>query len=153
MPVKLKPRNRTPYTSAHPRPAPTSHTHTPSLGPCRCRRTLWGVDNGADDLNRSDVGGDVHNDNPGEELNRLDRGGGFYGYPYCWSEFALPAQHARGPTTQWVWPESSDGRNFMTTHSDEWCRNTTHVIPPVMVMQAHTVSLGITFFGTRQAWL
>ena len=109
--------------------------------------TLWGVENGADNLRRDDVGGDVHNDNPGEELNRLDRGGGFYGYPYCWSEFALPAQHARGATTQWVWP------SFGATHSDEWCRDTAHVIPPAMVMQAHTAPLGITFFGARQAWL
>ena len=34
--------------------------------------TLWGVENGADRLFRDDLGGDVHNDNPGEELNRLD---------------------------------------------------------------------------------
>ena len=110
--------------------------------------TLWGVENGADRLVRNDVGGDVHNDNPGEELNRLDGPAGrFYGYPYCWSEYALPAQHARGRTSQWVWP------SFGATHSDEWCRDTALVTPPAMVMQAHTAPLGISFFGTRQAGL
>ena len=32
---------------------------------------LWGVDNGADDLFRSDLGGDIHNDNPADEFNLL----------------------------------------------------------------------------------
>ena len=110
--------------------------------------TLWGVENGADSLVRDDVGGDVHSDNPGEELNRLDGPAGrFYGYPYCWSEYALPAQHARGPTSQWVWP------SFGATHSDEWCRDVSLVTPPAMVMQAHTAPLGISFFGTRHAEL
>ena len=27
---------------------------------------LWGVENGADNLNREDLGGDIHNDNPAE---------------------------------------------------------------------------------------
>lgn len=40
--------------------------------------TLWGVENGADNLVRDDMG-DVHNDNPGEELNKLDASGAFYG--------------------------------------------------------------------------
>jgi hypothetical protein len=31
---------------------------------------LWGVENGADDLYRADLGGDIHNDNPGEEIVR-----------------------------------------------------------------------------------
>ena len=31
---------------------------------------LWGVENGADKLFRSDLGGDIHNNNPSEELNR-----------------------------------------------------------------------------------
>ena len=32
---------------------------------------LWGVENGADNLYRQDLGGDIHNDNPSEELNRF----------------------------------------------------------------------------------
>ena len=31
----------------------------------------WGVENGADNLFRSDLGGDIHNDNPAEELHRF----------------------------------------------------------------------------------
>lgn len=30
---------------------------------------LWGVENGVDDLTRADLGGDIHNENPGEEIN------------------------------------------------------------------------------------
>lgn len=32
---------------------------------------LWGVENSADMLVRSDLGGDIHNQNPAEELNRF----------------------------------------------------------------------------------
>ena len=48
---------------------------------------LFGVENGADNLNRADLGGDIHNDNPGEELNRfpIDNLGKHYGYPFCWT--------------------------------------------------------------------
>ena len=34
---------------------------------------LWGVDNGADNLVRPDLGGDIHMDNPADELNLLLR--------------------------------------------------------------------------------
>ena len=102
---------------------------------------LWGVENGADNLNRADVGGDVHNDNPGEELNRLASPGAYYGYPRCWSEFRLPSQHARGERTQWAWP------SFLPDTTDQWCRDEANVVPPALVMQAHTAPLGITFFG------
>ena len=45
------------------------------------------IENGADNLNRADLGGDIHNDNPGEELNRfpIDNLGKHYGYPFCWT--------------------------------------------------------------------
>jgi hypothetical protein len=29
---------------------------------------LWGVENGVDNLARSDLGGDIHENNPGEEM-------------------------------------------------------------------------------------
>ena len=43
---------------------------------------LWGVENSADNLMRSDLGGDIHNDNPAEELNRfpIDQSGLNFGY-------------------------------------------------------------------------
>ena len=46
---------------------------------------LWGVENGADNLNRADIGGDIHNDNPAEELNSFPEAnfGKFYGSHHC----------------------------------------------------------------------
>ena len=56
-------------------------------------------------------------------VNRFDAPGRFYGYPYCWSEYSLPAGVGLGPGTQWVQPEfQGDG-----THSDAWCRDPAHV--------------------------
>jgi glucose/arabinose dehydrogenase len=104
---------------------------------------VWGVENGVDDLSRADLGGDIHTDNPGEELNLFAEPGHFYGYPYCWSEFLLPAGVGLGPGTQWVHPQFlGDG-----THTDLWCRNTANVIPPVLVMQAHSAPLDIKFYS------
>jgi glucose/arabinose dehydrogenase len=107
--------------------------------------TLWGVENGADNLYRADVGGDVHNENPGEELNRLDQPGKFYGYPRCWSEHTLPAKHAQGKRAQWAWP------SFMPATTDAWCRDPQNVVPPALVMPAHTAPLGLAFFGASEA--
>eukprot|EP00965_Chrysotila_dentata_P010796 350893-Pleurochrysis_carterae.AAC.1 len=109
--------------------------------------TLWGVENGADNLFRADLGGDITEENPGEELNRFpgpdaDGDADFYGYPYCWSEYQLPPDVGLGPRTQWAWP------SFIETYPDSWCRNTSNVKPPELVMQAHTAPLGIAFFGT-----
>jgi glucose/arabinose dehydrogenase len=103
---------------------------------------IWGVENGRDDLLRSDLGGDIHNDNPGEELNLFAQPGRFYGFPYCWSEFSLPAGLGAGPGTQWADP------GFMTdgTHTDAWCRNAANVVRPVLVMQAHSAPLDIKFY-------
>ena len=109
--------------------------------------TLWGVENGADNLVRADIGGDVHNDNPGEEVNRLDQPGKFYGYPNCWSEHTLAAPHGLGASTQWAWP------SFMPGTTDAWCRDPAKVVPPAMVMTAHTAPLGIAFFGATDAHL
>jgi len=103
---------------------------------------VWGVENGVDNLSRDDLGGDIHNDNPGEELNLFASPGAFYGYPYCWSEFVLPAQYAMGSGTQWAHP------NFMNdgTHTDAWCRDTNNVVAPVVSMQPHAAPLDIVFY-------
>lgn len=63
-----------------------------------------------------DLGGDIHQTNPGEELNLFDNDniGLFYGYPYCWSEFDVPT-YGLGPGTQWAMSE------FMPGKTDEWC--------------------------------
>jgi len=103
---------------------------------------LWGVENGRDNLNRADLGGDIHNDNPAEELNLFAEAGRFYGYPYCFSEFLLPSGVGMGPTTQWADPGfMNDG-----THSDAWCRDVNNVVPPMLAMPAHVAPLDIVFY-------
>lgn len=105
------------------------------------RGRIWGVENGRDELNRTDLGGDIHNDNPGEEVNLFAEPGKFYGYPYCWSEFLLAS--GMGAGTQWADPQfMNDG-----THTDTWCRTTTNVVAPVLVLQAHTAPLDIKFYA------
>jgi glucose/arabinose dehydrogenase len=100
------------------------------------------VENGRDNLARTDLGGDIHNDNPGEELNLFEAPGRFYGYPYCWTEFLLPSGVGLGTGTQWADPATqADG-----THTDAWCRNTTNVVPPVLSMQAHSAPLDLSFY-------
>jgi glucose/arabinose dehydrogenase len=99
---------------------------------------LWGVENGRDDLSRADLGGDIHDDNPGEELNLFLEPGAFYGYPYCWSEFVLPDDVGMGPGTQWADPSNQ--------RTDEWCRDPNNVVPPVLSMQAHAAPLDLFFY-------
>jgi len=106
---------------------------------------LWGVENGADNLQREDLGGDIHNDNPSEELNRFreDQAGQSWGYPYCWSEYCLPQESGgsgiKGANTQWAWS------SFLNTgYTDEWCRENTN--ESVMSMPAHSAPLGMTFY-------
>jgi glucose/arabinose dehydrogenase len=105
---------------------------------------LWGVENGCDNLNRPDLGGDIHNDNPSEEMNLFSTPGKFYGYPYCWSQFKLPNNSTpRG--TQWAHP------NFMNDgiHSDNWCDNTANVVKPKWNFQAHMAPIDIRFWTSK----
>jgi len=103
---------------------------------------LWGVENGSDDLNRSDLGGDIHQDNPAEELN-LFSAPGFYGYPYCWSEGTLPNPPGLGLGRQWSYLPGASGDG---THTDDWCRNPANVTPPVLGLQAHSAPLDLWFY-------
>jgi glucose/arabinose dehydrogenase len=106
---------------------------------------LWGVENGADNLQREDLGGDIHNDNPSEELNRFreDQAGQSWGYPYCWSEYCLPQENGgsgiKGANTRWAWPSFIDAG-----YTDEWCRENTN--ESAMSMPAHSAPLGMTFY-------
>ena len=85
------------------------------------------MENSADNLKRSDLGGDIHNENPAEELNDFpeEKAGQHWGYPYCWTEFSLPEQDGgMGAGTAWAWPSfMNDG-----THTDEWCRENTNPV-------------------------
>ena len=116
---------------------------------------LWGVENGADNLYRSDLGGDVHNDNPAEELNRFSESnaGRHWGYPYCWSEYCLSSSVGgmgiKGAGTIWAWPDFLNNTvmagNDSAVITDEWCR--TNTIPSVVAMPSHSAPLGITFYN------
>jgi len=101
---------------------------------------LWGVENGCDNLNRADLGGDIHINNPSEEVNLFDVPGRFYGYPYCWSEYTLPT-FGQGRGSQWLHPDfTGDG-----VHTDAWCKNPANVVKPEYNMLAHTAPLDIKF--------
>lgn len=102
---------------------------------------VWGVENGMDNLFDSELGGDIHNDNPGEELNLFTTPGAFYGYPYCWSEFLLDADAGMGPGTQWALES-----DLWDPVSDEWCQDPNNVVPPELVFPAHVAPLGIRFY-------
>jgi len=111
------------------------------------RGRLWGVENGVDNTQRSDWGGDIHNDNPCEELNLFSDVGKFYGYPYCWSEGGLPSPPGKGQKTQWV------DQKFLNTapYSDTWCQDTRNVVPPYACFPAHIAPLDIVFGNLTDA--
>lgn len=104
------------------------------------RGVLWGVENSGDNLNREDLGGDIHNGNPAEEMNQFNGPvGTFYGYPYCFSTYDLPGY---AKNTQFAWPSSmNDG-----VHNDTWCKNPNNNRPPAVAMPSHNAPLGITFY-------
>ena len=105
---------------------------------------LWGVENGRDNLNDADLGGDIHNDNPGEEINLVDgQGSKFYGYPSCFSEHTLSG--GKGQGTQWA-DESLSGDLRKT---DQFCSDPIQVHPPAYVMPAHWAPLGIIVYSGR----
>jgi glucose/arabinose dehydrogenase len=55
------------------------------------RGDLWGVENGADNLYRKDLGGDIHDENPAEELNHFPESmkGQHWGYPFWWGNVCV----------------------------------------------------------------
>lgn len=105
---------------------------------------LWGVENGRDNLSDADLGGDIHNDNPGEEINLIDgQGAKFYGYPSCFSEHTVSG--GGGVGKQWA-DESVSGTLRKT---DEFCSDPSQVHPPAFVMPAHWAPLGVIVYSGR----
>lgn len=102
---------------------------------------LYGVDNGADMINRPDLGGAIWPENPAEEMNKFNTPiGSFYGYPFCWSTYKLMDYP---PRMQFAWPSFyNDG-----TTTDEWCQDPNNVVPPVLSMPAHSAPLSIEFYN------
>ena len=90
------------------------------------------------------MGGDIHDDNPAEELNRFPEAsaGEHWGYPWCWTEFFLPAGVGQGRGAVWAWPGAGQ--------DDAWCRADTH--PPEVAMQAHSAPLGIAFYDRPESF-
>jgi glucose/arabinose dehydrogenase len=104
---------------------------------------LFGVDMGADQLNRPDVGA-VWGDNPGDEMNRhalpTNR---HFGFPDCWSVYRLPGTPQ---SSQFAWPFA--GVNLAAM--DTWCRNPANNVPPVLSFPAHSSPMSIDFYdGTN----
>eukprot|EP01102_Stenamoeba_stenopodia_P013441 TRINITY_DN4362_c0_g1_i1.p1 TRINITY_DN4362_c0_g1~~TRINITY_DN4362_c0_g1_i1.p1 ORF type:complete len:514 (+),score=58.92 TRINITY_DN4362_c0_g1_i1:79-1620(+) len=119
---------------------------------------IWGVENGCDNLQRVDLGGDIHFTNPAEEINLfidpknsspLGKSGynstktRFYGYPYCWSEGYLPEPYSKGPVEQWAHPDFMEHAPIFT---DEWCRDPENVVKPMFGLPAHTAPLDLYFY-------
>jgi glucose/arabinose dehydrogenase len=102
---------------------------------------IWGVENGMDDLNRPDLGGDIHLGNPGEELNMFTPGK-FYGYPFCWSQYNLSTVTTPRNTQYGLTQFLNDG-----THTDKWCQNATNVVKPMYTLHPHTAPLDLLFYS------
>jgi len=105
---------------------------------------LWGVENGRDNLNDSQLGGDIHNDNPGEEINLVDgQGAKHYGYPHCFSEHIVSS--GKGPGAQWA----DDSLESALRKTDAFCQDANSVHPPAYVMPAHWAPLGVIQYTGR----
>lgn len=99
---------------------------------------LWGVENGRDNVHDNELGGDIHNDNPGEKINAIDPArASFFGYPFCFPEFRAPNGH--GPGT--LWADESLPNDLRKT--DAFCQDPSQVQPPAFVMPAHWAPLGV----------
>ncbi|XP_037042784.1 uncharacterized protein BB_0024-like [Bradysia coprophila] len=101
---------------------------------------LYGVDNGADMLNRPDLGGAIWPENPAEEMNKFNTPiGTHYGYPFCWSTYNLLNYPSR---TQFAWPTFLDDG----THTDAWCQDPSNNAPPILSMPAHSAPISFVFY-------
>lgn len=104
---------------------------------------LFGVDMGADQLNRPDVGA-IWGDNPGDEMNKHDLPTNrHFGFPDCWSVYRLTGT---APSTQFAWPFAGVNLGAM----DTWCRNPANNVPPLLSFPAHSSPMSISFYdGTN----
>ncbi|XXG95184.1 hypothetical protein Hte_001444 [Hypoxylon texense] len=110
---------------------------------------LWGVENSADQLNRTvnGVSTDIHNDNPAEELNFLGDvtipNNQWYGYPTCFTIWEpSPAITSTDPVG-----ELGVGQQFVqapnATFNDGSCTGAS--MAPRLTFQAHTAPLDAKF--------
>lgn len=106
---------------------------------------MWGVENGSDGISLPAYG-DLTPDNPAEEINRLDAPGvRFFGYPLCWTSFAIDGGPPAG--TQWAY------LGYPNQQTDVWCRDAKNVQAPAAAMQGHWAPLGIAeYTGGSLPW-
>lgn len=105
--------------------------------------TIWGVENGRDNLSDSRFGGDIHFDNPGEELHRFGAIGKFYGYPFCWTEGLLAPGAGLGTQHADISPQIP----MAMQKSEQWCQDVANVARPAATLPAHWAPLGIAEVG------
>ncbi len=106
--------------------------------------TIWGVENGRDNLTDARFGGDIHYDNPGEELHRFGAVGKFYGYPFCWSE-GLVMQGGGGVGTEHA--DLSAQIPGPMQRTDSWCQDVANVGRAATTTPAHWAPLGMAEVG------
>ena len=106
---------------------------------------MWGVENGSDGVGLTQFG-DLTSDNPAEEINRLDvPGTRLFGYPYCWTEFAIDG--GLGAGTLWAY------QGYPLARTDAWCRDPKNVQKPAGALQGHWAPLGIAeYSGNSLPW-
>jgi len=102
---------------------------------------LWGVENGSDGAYIAAPSAD----NPAEEVNLLvPPSGRFFGYPFCWTEYAFAGGLGRG--TQWAYA-------IPDAKTDAWCRDPANVVRPAAAMPAHWAPLGVAAYeGASLPW-
>ncbi|KAI8822613.1 uncharacterized protein EV422DRAFT_494673 [Fimicolochytrium jonesii] len=103
---------------------------------------LWGAVTGPDDLQRTDLTADLHQDSPVENVYLFDQPR-FYGYPFCFPAGNLTGTFADSPTVgkMYAWPDSlNDG-----THTDAWCQSPANVKPPDAAISAHSTPIDLEF--------
>ncbi|KAG8926641.1 hypothetical protein FRC02_008764 [Tulasnella sp. 418] len=113
----------------------------------RDNRSLWEVENSADEVRYNGV--DVHLNNPAEELNLLDlsntnTSGPFYGYPSCFTVWNMTADIQTQTNLR-------TGDQFSietgTERNDAWCQDPSNVARPVLSFMAHSAPLDMRFYS------
>ncbi|RKO99784.1 hypothetical protein CXG81DRAFT_27483 [Caulochytrium protostelioides] len=102
---------------------------------------LWAADNGADEIERPDIGLD-HQENPVEEINLLASSGQFYGYPFCFSSNETSTD---GTVVQRAMPATKDDG----VHSDAWCQDPNNNTGPLATLPAHSSPIAMAFMPSH----
>ncbi|KAF8646504.1 hypothetical protein AX16_007181 [Volvariella volvacea WC 439] len=130
-----------------------------ALSPAR-QKLLYVVDNGASIDNVTGITPKFANDNPADELNivttplatdpiSVSRS---YGSPDCAPLWNPNADPIGNPEFVGLRRGTQFSLRLDRLRNDEWCKNTTNNVPPVLNFQAHSVPLDIKFYGERSSY-